>query len=50
MKTIEKQFDAVEYMRKQREKLNDKLSKMTKAEIVDYFRNTKAVSQVKPCA
>ncbi|MCX8481219.1 MAG: hypothetical protein ORN58_04790 [Sediminibacterium sp.] len=50
MKTNEKQFDAVKYMRQQREKLSDKLSKMSKSEIVEYFRNRKIVSQVKPCA
>jgi c-di-AMP phosphodiesterase-like protein len=49
MKTTEKQFDAVKYMRQQREKLSDKLSKMSKTEIVEYFRNRKLVSQVKPC-
>jgi hypothetical protein len=30
--TIEKQFDAVKFMRQQRDKLSEKLSKMTKAE------------------
>ena len=50
MKTIEKQFDAVNYMRQQREKLSDKLSKMTKAEIVEYFKKKKSESQIKPCA
>jgi hypothetical protein len=50
MKTIEKQFDAVKYMRQQREKLSDKLSKMTKAEIVEYFRMKKLASQIKPFA
>lgn len=50
MKTTEKQFDAVKYMRQQREKLSEKLSKMTKAEIVEYFRKKKLESQIKPCA
>ncbi|MGC4130471.1 MAG: hypothetical protein QM564_13185 [Bergeyella sp.] len=50
MKTTEKQFDAVKYMREQREKLSDKLSKMTKTEIVEYFRKKKLESKVKPCA
>ena len=40
MKT-EKQFDAVKFMRQQRDKLSERLSKMTKAEIVDYFKNRK---------
>ncbi len=50
MKTTEKQFDAVKYMRQQREKSSDKLSKMTKTEIVEYFRKKKLESQIKPCA
>jgi hypothetical protein len=33
MKTINKEFDAVKFMRTQREKLSSKLSKMTKQEI-----------------
>jgi hypothetical protein len=37
-------------MRQQREKLSDKLSKMTKTEIVEYFRMKKLTSQIKPCA
>ena len=50
MKTTEKQFDAVKYMRQQREKLSDKLSQMSKTEIVEYFRMKKLESQIKPCA
>ena len=50
MKKIEKQFDAVAFMRQQRDKLSKKLSEMTKTEIVEYFRKKKLESQVKPCA
>ncbi|EFK57131.1 hypothetical protein ACFU8T_07300 [Sphingobacterium spiritivorum] len=50
MKTIEKQFDAVKYMREQREQLSDKLSKMSKAEIIKYFRKKKSESKIKPDA
>lgn len=52
MKTIEeqKQFDAVKYMRQQREKLSEKLAKMTKEEIIDYFKRVKKQAEVKPCA
>lgn len=50
MKTIEKQFDAVKFMRQQRDKLSDKLSKMTKAEIIDYFKRRKGETTIKPCA
>jgi len=50
MKTIEKEFDAVGFMREQREKLSDRLSKMTKAEILDYFKKRKLEMNVKPSA
>ncbi len=50
MKTIKKQFDAVVFMRLQRDKLSEKLSKMSKAEILEYFKNQKAESTIKPCA
>ncbi len=50
MKTIEKQFDAVNFMRQQRDKLSEKLSKMTKAEILEYFKNLKKETSIKPCA
>jgi len=49
MKT-EKQFDAVEFMRQQRDGLSEKLSKMTKSEIVDYFKNRQLETKIKPCA
>ena len=49
MKTIiKKQFDAVKYMRQEREKLSKKLSNMTKAEIIDYFKKQKLQSVIKP--
>ncbi len=50
MKTIEKQFDAVKFMRQQRDRLSDKLSKMTKDEIVEYFKRRKVETSIKPCA
>lgn len=51
MKTrIKKEFDAVQYMRQQRDKLSKKLSKMSKSEIVEYFRKRKEETQTKPCA
>lgn len=49
-KTIEKQFDAVKFMREQRDKLSKKLSKMTKEEIIEYFTKRKAETSTKPCA
>ena len=50
MKTIEKQFDAVKFMRQQRDKLSEKLSKMTKDEIVEYFQRRKVETSIKPSA
>jgi hypothetical protein len=50
MKTTEKKFDAVNFMRQQRDKLSEKLSKMSKEEILDYFKKRKAQTTVKPCA
>ena len=50
MKTTKKQFDAVQYMREQRDKLSEKLTKMSKEEIVEYFRKIKLESKIKPCA
>jgi hypothetical protein len=50
MKTTEKQFDAVIFMRQQRDKLSEKLSKMTKDEILEYFKNRKIDATIKPCA
>jgi hypothetical protein len=48
MKTTEKQFDAVNFMRQQRNKLSEKLSKMTKAEILEYFKNREKEMNIKP--
>ena len=50
MKTTEKTFDAVKYMRQQRDILSEKLSKMTKAEILEYFKKRKTQTTVKPRA
>lgn len=50
MKTTEKQFDAVNYMRQQREKLSKTLSKMTNKEIVEYFKKRNLETKIKPCA
>ena len=48
--TTEKSFDAVKYMREQRDKLSEKLSKMTKEEIVEYFKHKKLGRSTKPSA
>jgi predicted secreted protein len=50
MKTIEKEktFDAVAFMRQQRDSLSEKLLKMTKEEIIGYFREKAATTTVSP--
>ena len=48
--TTDKKFDAVKYMREQRQKLSEQLSKMTKEEIVAYFKEKKLQNTVKPSA
>lgn len=50
MKTNEKTFDAVKFMRQQRDQLSEKLSKMSKDEILEYFRKRKSQTTIKPCA
>jgi hypothetical protein len=50
MKTTEKSFDAVKFMRQQREKLSEKLSKMSKEEILEYFKARKSQTNILPCA
>lgn len=51
MKTkTKKEYDAVQFMREQRQLLSDKLSKMTKAEIVEYFKKKRIGKGIKPCA
>jgi len=44
----QKQFDAIIYMREQRDKLSNKLSKMTKLEIVEYFKLKALNTNIKP--
>jgi len=48
--TIKKTFDAVKFMREQRDKLSEKLSKMTNEEIVEYFKHKNLENHVKPSA
>jgi hypothetical protein len=50
MKTTEKTFDAVKFMRQERDKLSEKLSKMTREEIIEYFNKRKSQTTVKPSA
>ena len=39
MKTTEKTFDAMKFMRQERDKLSEKLSKMTREEILNTLIN-----------
>jgi hypothetical protein len=50
MKTTEKTFDAMKFMRQERDKLSEKLSKMTKEEIIEYFNKRKSQTTIKPTA
>jgi c-di-AMP phosphodiesterase-like protein len=50
MKTTDKTFDAVKFMRQQRDKLSEKLAKMTKDEILEYFKKRNIQSTIKPGA
>lgn len=45
-----KEFDAVEFMREQRKILSEKLSKMTKSEIVNYFKKREVKNEIRPRA
>ena len=49
MKTTDKKFDAVAFMREQRDQLSKKLAKMSKEEILSYFKRG-SKSTVKPCS
>ena len=46
--TTDKKFDAVQYMREQRQKLSVKLAQMSKEEIIAYFKEKKLENTVKP--
>jgi hypothetical protein len=51
MKTLtDKQFDAVKFMRQQRDKLSKKLAGMSKKEIIEYFKKRNLETQTKPSA
>lgn len=45
-KATEKTFDAVKFMRQQRYKLSEKLAKMTKEQILAYFKKRKTQSAI----
>jgi hypothetical protein len=45
-----KQFDAVKFAREQKDMLSAELAKMSKSEIIAYFKKVSAESQIKPGA
>jgi len=45
-----KEFDAVKFARDQKDKLSEVLSKMSKEEIVAYFKKIRIESRIKPSA
>lgn len=45
-----KDFDAVQFAREQKDKLSAELVKMTKEEIVAYFKKVRLESRIKPGA
>lgn len=45
-----KDFDAVEFMRQQRDKLSEILSKMSKEEILEYLKQRQSELHIKPSA
>ncbi len=47
---IKKDFDAVQFAREQKDKLSRKLAKMTKEEIIAYFKKVRTESRIKPSA
>lgn len=50
MKTTEKTFDAVKYMRQQRNKISEKLAQKSKEEILEYYKKRKTELTNKPGA
>lgn len=50
MKTIEKKFDAVKFMRQQRDILSEKLSKMSNEEVLEYFKKQRSKTKIRPSA
>ena len=50
MKKSEKTFDAVKFMREQRDKFSAMFSQMTKEEIIDYLQKTQIETNVRPSA
>ena len=49
MSENKKTFDAVLFMRQQRNRLSEMLSKMTKEEVVQYLRKKELETTIRPC-
>ncbi|MEA3497110.1 MAG: hypothetical protein U9R42_13870 [Bacteroidota bacterium] len=49
-KKNKKKFNAVQFMREQRDILSEKLSQMTKNEIVEYFKMKRLEKGIRPSA
>jgi hypothetical protein len=47
--TSDKDFDAVKFMRDQRDRLSALLADMSTSEIIAYFKKIKEESNIKPC-
>ncbi len=45
-----KNFDAVKFVREQRDRLDAMFAKMTKEEVIAYFLNVQMTSTIKPSA
>lgn len=45
-----KEFDAVEFMRSQRDKITKKISTMSNEEIIQYFKKEQVKMDIKPSA
>jgi hypothetical protein len=48
--TTEKSFDAIKFVREQRNRLDAMFSKMTNEEIIAYLRKSQMTSTIKPSA
>jgi hypothetical protein len=47
---IKKDFDAVKFMRKQRDKMSQKLINMSKEEVIEYYKEKREKGGIKPSA
>lgn len=50
IKKSNKEFDAVQFMRNQRDRLSNDLNKLSPKEIIEYLKASQAKGRVKPSA